>query len=245
MVERIDKSMKSAIESICNIRLNDYQYSVSSLPCRFGGLGIRKVADIMLPSFLSSVCSTSSLINQILSGNTSDLVEIAHYNEGLNTWKIVNNQIPDNCKNQRIWDKVNIDRIVTSLTFPSDQHKARFLASSTTEASLWLSTLPSKNVGTLLDDNTFRISVALRVGSEMCHKYECICGTTVDSYGTHGLKCKKSTGRYSRHREINNIIARAMSSANIPATLEPPGLFRDDGKKLDGMTLTPWKKDRV
>lgn len=147
-----------------------------------------------------------------------------------------NDRVPDVQTNQRSWDKINSDRIITSLNFPSDIHKARFIASLTTEASLWLSTLPSKNIGTLLDDNTFRISIALRIGSEMCHQYECICGVTVDKYGTHGLKCKKSTGRYSRHKEINNIIYRAMSSANIPATLEPKGLFRDDvnsmGKRI-------------
>lgn len=242
IVKRIDNLMKLTIERICNIRLDDYQYSVSSLPCRQGGLGIRKVSDIMLPSFLSSICSTSSLINQILSGNTSDLVEIAHYGEGLDEWEIENNKFPDVPANQRSWDKINSERIIESLNFPSDKHKARFIASSTKEASLWLSTLPSKNIGTLLDNNTFRISVALRIGAQMCHQYECLCGETVDIYGTHALKCKKSAGRYARHREMNNIIHRTMSSANIPSTLEPKGLFRDDGKKLDGMTLAPWEK---
>lgn len=236
--------MKSTMERICNISLNQHQYSISSLPCRQGGLGIRKVEDVMLSSFLSSVCSTSSLINLILSGNTTDLVDVAHFNDGLSVWKLTN-EVPSNSINvQRQWDNVNVSRIIESLQFSSEVDVARFKASLSHESSLWLSTLPSKNVGTMLDDNTFRLSVAIRVGAEICHQYTCICGTTVDSFGIHGLClcCKKAIGRYSRHRELNSIIARALASANIPATLEPPGLFRDDGKKPDGVTLTPWDK---
>jgi len=32
--------------------------------------------------------------------------------------------------------------------------------------------------------------------------------------------------------------------ANIPATKEPLGLFRSDGRRLDGLTLMPWKNGR-
>ncbi|CAH2210161.1 jg9423 [Pararge aegeria aegeria] len=39
---------------------------------------------------------------------------------------------------------------------------------------------------------------------------------------------------------INDIVRRALASASIPTQLEPPGLFRDDGKRPDGMTIVPW-----
>lgn len=99
-----------------------------------------------------------------------------------------------------------------------------------------------RKIGTLLDDNAFRISVALRLGSEICYQYKCICGVMVDNYEVQDLCCNKSTGRYSRHRELNAVIARATASANILAPLEPSGLSRDDGKRPDGITLTPWTK---
>jgi hypothetical protein len=35
-----------------------------------------------------------------------------------------------------------------------------------------------------------------------------------------------------------------MSSAGIPSTKEPTGLTRDDGKRPDGLTLTPWQDGR-
>lgn len=119
---------------------------------------------------------------------------------------------------------------------------ARFKASLRKESSFWLSTLPSKHIDTLLDDNSFRISVALRIGAKICHPHKCRCGDIVDEFGTHGLKCRYSGGRYVRHQKMNNIIKRGFTSAKTPATLEPVGLFRDDGKRPDGMTLTTWLK---
>ena len=65
----------------------------------------------------------------------------------------------------------------------------------------------------------------------------CNCGQDVDSTGRHGLSCKYSKGRFSRHAALNDIIRRALSSANIPSRLEPPGLSRVDGKRPDVM---PW-----
>lgn len=41
---------------------------------------------------------------------------------------------------------------------------------------------------------------------------------------------------------MNQIFHRALTSARIGSTLEPIGLSRDDGKRPDGMTLTPWQK---
>ena len=49
-----------------------------------------------------------------------------------------------------------------------------------------------------------------------------------------------SPGRTARHHALNNVIYRAFSSAGIPATKEPVGLTRLDGKRPDGLTLVPW-----
>ena len=66
----------------------------------------------------------------------------------------------------------------------------------------------------------------------------------MSQFGTHGLSCRSSEGRHSRHAAINDIICRTLSSAGIPARLEPPGLLRSDGKRPDGMTLVPWSSGR-
>ena len=40
------------------------------------------------------------------------------------------------------------------------------------------------------------------------------------------------------------MVWRSLSVANIPATKEPSGLLRSDGKRPDGLTLIPWKNGR-
>ena len=62
--------------------------------------------------------------------------------------------------------------------------------------------------------------------------------------GHHGLSCKKSAGRHSRHGDINDIIQKALSSAGYQALREPNGLDRGDGKRPDGMTRIPWSQGR-
>ena len=57
----------------------------------------------------------------------------------------------------------------------------------------------------------------------------------------HGLVCKQAPSKTTRHQAINDVIARAVTSAGIPVTKEPVGLTRLDGKRPDGLTLIPWQ----
>jgi len=43
---------------------------------------------------------------------------------------------------------------------------------------------------------------------------------------------------------ISDLIHRALIQAEIPVTKEPQGLSRDDGKRLDDVTLVPWQSGR-
>ena len=67
----------------------------------------------------------------------------------------------------------------------------------------------------------------------------------VDASGTHGLHCRRSTGRYSRHAALITLIKNFLASIDVPAILEPLGLFRSDGKRVDGVTVVPWKSGRA
>lgn len=49
---------------------------------------------------------------------------------------------------------------------------------------------PPRASGTLLDNNFFRIMDGLRLGIDIC-AHLCVCGTPVESKGSHDLKCKK------------------------------------------------------
>ena len=60
----------------------------------------------------------------------------------------------------------------------------------------------------------------------------------------HSLSCKRGAGRSIRHHQLNDIIHRALTRANTPSVLEPPGLSRTDGKRPDGLTLIPWLRGK-
>lgn len=107
-------------------------------------------------------------------------------------------------------------------------------------ASDWLHALPVFSLGLKLDNTSVRIACGLRLGTPHCHPHKCQCGAEVTKLGHHGLSCKSADGRHSRHSQLNDLIKRALGTAQVPAIHEPPGLSRQDGKRPDGLTLLPW-----
>ena len=102
-------------------------------------------------------------------------------------------------------------------------------------------TLACSDVGTRLDDASLRIAVALRLSASICAPHKCICGVDVDSSGVHGLSCRKSAGR---HSTLNDLVKRALTSAEVSSRLELTSMSRSDGKRPNGLTMMPRKQDR-
>lgn len=131
---------------------------------------------------------------------------------------------------QKAWGIPHVQATYDSLLDRASNPKSRdrLLAVATKEFGAWLNALPISRLGLRMDDKIIRIAVGLRLGAPLCHPHRCcLCGTFVDSSGTHGLSSMKSQGRHSRHAEINSIILRSLSAAKI---LEPTGLCTSDGK---------------
>lgn len=129
-------------------------------------------------------------------------------------------------------------RLLQSLPNASD--RARLLAVSAKRSSDWLHALPIASCGLLLENEAVRIAVGFRLGAKTCEPHVCPCGTQVDALGLHGLSCRRSSGRTSRHHNLNDLVWRALTRAGVPSLKEPVGLSRSDGKRPDGMTLVPW-----
>jgi hypothetical protein len=68
----------SSLERILNLRLTDLQWCQSTLLIRFGGLGIRRISDICLPAFLSSIHGVKKLVSLLLNSKDNELI-IHHY----------------------------------------------------------------------------------------------------------------------------------------------------------------------
>ncbi|GAU89681.1 hypothetical protein RvY_02200 [Ramazzottius varieornatus] len=73
----------------------------------------------------------------------------------------------------------------------------------------------------------------LRLGAKLCEPHACRCEVKVDGLGRHGLACKNSAGRHSRHDALNDIIH------------QPNGLLRDAGRRPDGLTFVPWYQGKA
>ena len=122
--------------------------------------------------------------------------------------------------------------------------RARLLATAQRESGAWLNALPVSLLGTLLDSESFRVAISLRVGAGVCIPHSCLCGGRMDSIGFHGLSCRYSVGRFPRHSAMNDVVKRALQKAGRPSALEPPRLYRGDGSRPDGITVLPFSCGR-
>ena len=129
---------------------------------------------------------------------------------------------------------------------PDATTTARLLAASTSESGAWLNALPISSLGLRMDNNTIRVAVGIRLGTQLCRPHMCHhCDSEVDGFGIHGLSCRWSEGRHHRHSALNDIVFRTLSAAKVPSRLEPSGIYRSDGKRPDGMSIVLWKDGKL
>ena len=86
------------------------------------------------------------------------------------------------CK-QRSWDDAVVRRTKKDLTekLTNDIQLARFTGAQYVHAGDWLNALPIANCGLHLDDETMRIAIGIRLGTQICHIHTCPCGALVDA----------------------------------------------------------------
>ena len=213
------------------------------MPVAKGGLGIRSVARLAPSAFLASAASTSNLQTMLLP--TSHDFPDPEVPRVTAVWSNrcggVVPQHPASSK-QAAWDdqvtRVSMTEISSSVR--DSHHKARWLACQDKHSGDWLRATPITSCGLRLDDESIRVAIGLRLGTNLCNPHPCPCGAAVDVRGTHGLSCKRNKGRLPRHAAFNDIVHRSLTKAGVPATKEPVGLIRTDGKRPDGATYVPW-----
>ena len=250
-LEAFDQELRSILSTVLNVCLdNNSTWTQATLPIASGGIGIRSSIQLAPSAFLASAAGSSTLTYQTLPDR---LVNVPYQakEDALKAWTRATDCDPPTApddKKQKAWDSPCIQTALNNLlrTSTDDNARARLSAATSKEAGAWMNALPITSVGLRMEDDVIRIAAGLRLGAPLCHPHSCrLCGRAVDTFATHGLSCTKSAGRHFRHAAINNIIHRSLSSAKIPSSLEPPGLSRSDGKRPDGITITPWKAGRT
>ena len=240
--------IKDALVKILNIQLPEEAWSQATLPVAKGGLGLRPATEVAIAGYLSSIHSSSGIVQSLLPISVRGQ-QCNHYESALNEWKRRSGAVdlPQNPIFQSEWDKplyeTRFNLLLQSTT--SEAERARLLSVSSEGASDWLHAIPIPSLGLHLDPMSLHINCGLRLGATLCHPHECNCGEMVEPNGRHGLKCKKAWGRKMRHEEVNKLIKRGLDQAKFLSTLEPVGLSRKgDKKRPDGLTYPTWKKGK-
>lgn len=247
-LDEFDKSLRTAVSRITNADLTDLQWKQASLPIRMGGLGVRRVASLALPAFLASAASTLPIQSSILA--STNAMEDNYISSFVAKWQAVTGRVIESSAlpvKQALWDQpcVQLDKEEVENALTDMEQKARLLAVSAPHSGDWLVALPLTSCGLRLDDEAVRVAVSLRLGVSLGAPHTCRCGAAVDARGLHSFVCKKAPGRIARHQQLNDMVTRTLISAGVPATKEPIGLLRTDGKRPDGMTLIPWQDGKL
>ena len=247
ILSQYDDTIRESLQSILNITLSEQAWLQATLPIKRGGLGVRLASQVALPAFLASCGSTSELVQKLLPTHLNNMHN-QQFAIATDIWKGLSgqNESPLLAVSQKAWDTPLVE-VTSEQVLSAAQNQvglARLIAAAAPHSGAFLQAMPCSAVGTRLDDASLRIAVALRLGASVCAPHSCVCGGAVDEFGAHGLSCRKSAGRHSRHSALNDIIKRSLATAEIPSRLEPTSLARSDGKRPDGMSMMPWKQGR-
>ena len=200
-----------------------------------------------MPAFLASAHASGPASHRILPEHFGNEA-YTELQVALSRWVEESGELPTptTSNSQAAWDiPLCTLRYRTLLSdAPSQRDRARLLAVASDHASDWLQAPPISSLGLKLSDSQLRVSCSVRLGSPLCIPHTCLCGTRVEPEGTHGLSCRRSAGRHSRHGEVNELIRRALGSADVAAVREPPGISRNDGRRPDGVTCFPFRNGR-
>ena len=212
------------------------------------GLGVTSAQMLPPTAFLASAALTLSLQNAILPPSLADCEDV-DISAALSTWRSLSNseQPPQQSRAvQKVWNgiiaSIGQASLLSRAESPLDQ--TRLLSACTEHSEDWLNSPPITAVGLRLTDEMIWISVGTWLGAMTCEPHICSSGKSGDARGLHGLSCRKSAARHQSHSHLNNIIWRAVKSAQIPAVKEPVGVSHNDSKRPDGVTLIPWVRGK-
>ena len=215
-------------------------------PCRMEDWDFVVLVCWHLLLFLASAAATLELQNEILPSQFHHLNDHCG-RDALDIWSKSAN-IPEPVypanKIRKVWDTAITSAAYGNVVAQKPTHAARLLAASAPHSGDWLQAPPSITaIGLRLTDEMIRVVVGFRLGANTCEPHQCVCGTTVDARGLHGLCCRTSAPRHRRHSHVNDIVWQAVHRAQIPVVKEPVGLSVN-GKRPDGATLFPWSRGK-
>ena len=202
----------------------DILRQVFSLPQRDGGLGIFNMTEVSDAEYGFSIRATKQLAEAIYCQDT----EYQENEEELH-------DIKQNIRKERAaFYKEKQEKLLSEVT---ELGRLMINLASEKGASSWLTALPLKDFGYVLNKQQFADALALRYSFYLkdCPKM-CACGETNSI--NHALICK--TGGYvsMRHNWLRNCIGKIMETAKCKDIQLEPSLLPTNGYQLPPGTIT-------
>lgn len=245
LLSSFEQLLRVALENVCNVSFSESSWAQATLPCRLGGLGIPSPTVVAPSAFLASSHSTENLVCALLCVDSLPPDPLSSLARQAWSNLLGHDCSPTDPSKQASWTTPVQVQALKRLLSNSDQLTvSRLQGCSAPGAGDWLNAIPSGSLGLRLNDEQFSVAVGFRLGAPVCVAHKCVCGAEVEPTAQHALSCKKLRSRLSRHSRGNDVILRGLASADLPSTLEPPGLCLSDGKRPDGLTLFPWSRGK-
>ena len=115
LFKKLDELICTSLQTVTNINIISSAWAQSILPAAKGGLGVYSAIDLSLPSYLSSIHSTSELVTSILT-HSGLTFESSLLDEALNHWSAVYPMPPEDRRHlQNGWDELLYEHHFSSL----------------------------------------------------------------------------------------------------------------------------------
>ena len=209
-------NMFSEIDNIINSHLipaitggrqvSETERKLLSLPCKYGGLGIPICADLSEREYANSRYITENLRSSIISQQIQYVAD-PKLNEKKNRIKSEKHEIY----------KKTLEEVRSEM---NDEQNRLNEINRETGASTWLTTLPIKSEGYVLNKQCFWDLIRIRYGWHLSRIPEtCECGSKFSI--EHGISCKKGGFVSLRHNQLRNITARLLQETCRDIRVEP------------------------
>ena len=206
---KFDLCIRDAVAQILGTTFPGDSYAQACISTKFGGLGIRRVAD------------------------HADVAFAASWHESIRTaresWIV-----PTLCEAEYVPQmtasaKVDADALDELISHASVRDAQRLRRNDFAHANAWISALPSAMDGkdTVMEPRVYLTAVRRLLGLPVTSvPAPCpLCQQTMDIYGDHAVCCRKSGDMITRHNRVRDLIAEFASKGLLAPDLEKLGLL--------------------
>ena len=236
-LESFDCEVRQTFVGVSGLALDDDQWTQATFKPREGGLGLRSAAAVADAAYLGSRSDTHELCALIREGWTWDVDHMDSFLEQASTQ--VNAMLEASGSSQRcdasqprlkqsiVGKMIETARVKSWDAAQSPDAQCRRHAYSGLHAGKVLGVTPSLTLDKCLSKSDFAISVACRLGVDVCEgDVPCnFCGIVMDRGGRHCLSCMAGGDHTLQHNDVRNIVHSFCERARLRPEREAGGIL--------------------